>query len=311
MGSLNCLDLKFAENLKQFSCLKKKLLQEQELFTRGEMIQFFSSYIPKKVSRLEVELLLSYVLCCNRSELYIHWDQRLNKRQIRQFHSFFKQRITGQPLAYITGKKDFYGYEFMVKPGVFIPRPETETLVSAVLSCYGKEEKLNIMDFGSGSGCVGLSLLASLPKAFLTAIDLNECALEVSKANAIRSGVSDRVRFLKKDLLKWEQTGYGKMDIIVANPPYIAFDDSRVQKEVVAFEPALALFSKEEGLYHIRSWLNLAIKLLKPGGQYFFEIGAGQDMSFLKLIQNKMRKVREFRDLSHVVRVIQLQKCNG
>lgn len=295
---------------------KEPLLEREKsglkFFTCGKIIQKFAS-ISEKVSRLEVELLLSHVLCCRRSDLYIQWDQKLNKKQVQEFLSFFKLRKTGMPLAYITGKKDFYGYEFMVTPSVFIPRPETETLVSAVLSCYGKQEKLNIMDFGSGSGCVGLSLLAYFPKASLIAIDLNESALKVSKANAIKRGLAGRAQFLKKDLLKEnrEQTGYEEMDIIVANPPYIAFDDSRVQKEVVAFEPPVALFSKEGGLYHIRSWLNLAMKLLKPGGQYFFEIGAGQDLSFLKFMRGKMKKIGEFQDMSHIIRVIQLQKCNG
>ena len=285
--------------------------------TLGYLIQSAcSALVSENLRRLDVELLLSHILYCERMYLYTHWNQKLNKKQIKKFQSLFKLRKTGMPMAYIMEKKEFYGYEFVVQPGVFIPRPETETLVSAVLSQLDKQEELSIVDFGCGSGCVGLSLLACYPKACLISIDLNEKALNISKMNAKNMNLEDRVVFLNKnvsELSKEKTKKYikAKVDLIVANPPYIAFDDSRVETDVVSFEPPEALFSKDRGLYHIHSWLNSASRLLSSGGNYFFEIGEKQNISSMESEMNNMRKKAEFQDLSGRVRVIQFQKYNG
>ncbi len=303
------------ENLNQVNLSQAKNLGKAFL-TQKKAIQTIASHLSsyREVSRLDRELLLSHILRCSRSDLYIRYDQKLSQKQNRQFLTLLGMRKAGWPIAYIIQKKEFYGYEFVIQPGVFIPRPETETLVSAVLSQYKKWEKLSLMDFGSGSGCVGLSLLALMPRARLIALDLSEKALKISKINATKLRVMDRVVFLKRDLLKWrpanEKNKIGKIDVILANPPYIAFNDHRVQKEVVAFEPAQALFSGEGGFFHIRSYLSLAEQILKPGGHYFFEIGAGQDISFLAL-KKKMQKVKEFQDMSYITRVVQVRKSNG
>lgn len=285
--------------------------------TLGCLIQSVcSTSLSENFKRLDVELLLSHVLCCERMYLYTHWDRKLNTEQIKEFQFLSELRKTGMPIAYIVGKKEFYGYEFVVKHGVFIPRPETETLVSAVLSQWDNQEVLNIMDFGSGSGCVGLTLLVYFPKACLISVDSNEEALKVGRMNAENMGVANRVVFLNRNVSMLSKKDRKKMvnrkiDIIVANPPYIAFDDDRVTKEVVSFEPPEALFSSERGLYHIRSWLSSAAQLLKKSGSYFFEIGARQDISSLDSKINQMRKKTEFRDMSNIIRVIQFQKCNG
>ena len=285
--------------------------------TIGHLIQSTcSASLYENFKRLDVELLLAQILCCERMYLYTHWDQKLKQEQIKYFQSLCQLRKSGMPLAYITEKKEFYGYEFVVRSGVFIPRPETETIVSAVLSQWSNQETLNIMDFGSGSGCIGLTLLAFFPKACLISVDSNEEAVKVGKINAKNMDLEERVVFLNKDVSELsggdkKEIMKGQVDIIVANPPYISFDDDRVSAEVVSFEPPEALFSREEGLYHIRFWLTSAAQLLKPGGAYFFEIGAKQDISSLVSVGDKMRKVREFQDLSNIIRVIQFQKCHG
>ena len=294
--------------------------------TLGYCIQSAASLLSSGKSdsgRLDGELLLSRVLDRDRLYLYTHWAQKLSEKQIKKFQSLLKMRATGMPMAYILGKKEFYGYEFRVEQGVFIPRPETETLVSSALSGRDRQKKWHIMDLGCGSGCIGLSLLAFLPKARLIAVDFNEKALKVSERNAKNRGFSSRTVFLGQDILKWNRELSaeskvhnffslkkikGKMDLIVANPPYIAFDDNRVNKKVVSFEPPSALFSGERGLQHISSWLNVASHLLRPGGDYFFEIGAQQDISALKGQWAGLRKIAEFRDLSGIIRVIQFQK---
>ena len=283
--------------------------------TLGHLIQTASSALSfsGNCARLEVEMLLSHILCCQRMSLYTRWERPLSKKQIRKFRSLFHLRQKGAPMAYLLGKKAFYTHEFIVSPGVFIPRAETETLVSAVLSQWSHQTNLRIIDFGCGSGCIGLTLLSCFPNANLISLDINQKALNISKRNAENMGVKDRVIFLHQDVstidIEWKKK-YVAMgaDIIVANPPYIAFNDSRVEKEVISFEPPEALFSSGKGLFHIRSWLQKALLLLKVDGSYFFEIGEKQDVSFLKSEMNTMRKKSEFRDLSGIVRVIQLQK---
>ncbi len=284
--------------------------------TIGSLIQSTdSALLHAGLGRLDVELILGHVLCCDRMYLYTHWSQKLDKRQIKYFQSFCQMRKKGMPVAYIIEKKEFYGYEFVIKPGVFIPRPETETIISAVLSQWSHQERLTIVDFGSGSGCIGLTLLALFPKANLISVDSNLEAIKVSQINARNMGLEKRTIFLSTSV-----SGLGKgdeswlkaqADIVVANPPYISFDDERVSEEVTAFEPPEALFSNEGGLYHIRSWLNSAAQLLKPGGAYFFEIGDKQDISSIEHKVDKMRRKREYRDFSNIIRVIQFQKCHG
>ena len=282
--------------------------------TLGRLIQSASSLLfPGDFKRLEIELLLSHVLCCERMHLYTRWEQKLSKTQIKQFQSLFCLRKKGVPMAYLLGRKEFYTHKFIISPGVFIPRAETETLISAILSQWSRQANLRIIDFGCGSGCIGLSLLAYFPKANLVSVDINKKALNISKRNAENMDVKNRVTFLHKDIstinIAWKKKHIAAgVDIIVANPPYIAFNDSKVEKEVISFEPPEALFSSDEGLYHIRSWLQKALLLLKVNGSYFFEIGAKQDISFLKSRMNAIRKKSEFRDLSGIVRVIQLQK---
>ena len=287
------------------------------------------SHLPGESTKLDVDLILSHTLHCDRPHLYTYPDQKLNSKQMQKVKSLLKLRAKGWPIAYLLKEKEFYGRKFYVEPGVFIPRPETETIVSAVLNqmdrkpiFFEKSKKkgttwknsptcnkdfnktrVYIMDFGCGTGCIGLSLLAQIPEAFLIGIDTNKQAIQVSQINAQNLGLSDRALFIQQDLTNFNS--WSLADVIVANPPYIAFEDQRVQKEVRQFEPAEALFSKQGGLAHIQAWLKTAHACLKPGGAYFFEIGANQDLSSL---ESQMCKKEEFKDLSGWTRVLKFQK---
>ncbi len=277
--------------------------------TLGHLLQSFSTVpapvFAKRAWRLEWDLLLSHVLNCRREDLYIHYEKELHYSSLRSFQALLKKRMAGVPVAYLTGEKEFYGYKFKVRPGVFIPRPETETLVSAVLSQVDKEQKWNIWDLGCGAGAVGLSLLSRMPKAFLTAVDFNEKALELSRINAKKMAVADRVCFLNKNVFHLREIK--QADLVVSNPPYVAFKDPRAR--ALRFEPAEALFSGEKGLRHIKGFLKVAEKLLKPSGAYFFEVGADHDLSFAK--EQNMRKTAQFRDLSGIVRVMEFRCRDG
>ena len=304
--------LKRLEALATALALSKKLKTVNKQQSLREFISYAVAYFSKKSlsPRLDAELILSHVLNCDRVYLYSHSEQCLTPLQIKALQKFLSLRKSGYPIAYILEKKEFYGHEFKVMPGVFIPRPETETLVRAVVS-HAKPTKgpMKIMDFGTGSGVVGLSILKCLPKAYLVAFDTSKKALKVAHFNCQKMGLTKRVAFYQKNvstLRPDNQDPLFPVDIIVANPPYIAYEDKRVAKEVLAFEPAKALFSHSQGLEHIFSWLNTASFWLKKGGAYFFEIGAGQHKH--KILHPNMKKTAEFKDLSGHVRVLKFEK---
>ena len=259
--------------------------------TLGNIIRSFVN-MPIKgfCSRLDAELILSYVLQCRREDLYIHWNKKCSLNVLEEYHSLLKLRKTGWPMAYILGQKEFYSQMFYIAPGVFIPRPETETIITAVQNML--EDKVqscgqlltkynnknwNIIDFGSGCGCVGLSLLLILPNARLISVDLSDTALQFSKKNAQRLGLMDRVLFINKDVssLKkqdWQDWIQSKeIHIITANPPYVAFGDKTIEENVLRFEPPSAIFSGLQGFDHLQIWLEKAAEMLNVGGHYFLK----------------------------------------
>ena len=225
-------------------------------------IQFFKD---KKLDtpRLDAELIISHVLKCQRIELYLKYDQPLKKEEVDLSREFVVRRSKGEPVAYLTGQKDFYGFTFLVNKNVLIPRPETEHLVEDTLEWIEKNEKSDqpiwIADLGAGSGCVGLSLLKKLPNAKLLSLEISAEACEAIRMNAEKLGVSDRLILIQQDvslvsqdvLLKNEISGF---DVVVSNPPYIAKDDLNVQESVKIFEPHLALFAENNGMQLIEKW---------------------------------------------------------
>lgn len=234
--------------------------------------------------RLDAELLISSALKWERMRLYLNYDYPLSEEELLECRERVRRRSTGEPVAYILGRKDFYNHRFIVSPAVLIPRPETETLVEETLHWMktrpaGSAEM--ILDFGAGSGCIGLSLLAGAPTARLVAIDLSPQAIEVARRNAQELGLEARAEFLTADLgavpaqTIFDKTG-DRADVIVANPPYIADDDPRVEPMVKRYEPMTALFANENGLGAIRAWAVRAAEVARSGAWVMFEIGSGQ-----------------------------------
>ena len=279
--------------------------------TLGAFIEFSAKTLSPSQARLETELLAARVLNCSREQVYLLWDKPLADSKKLALTSLLKKRQKGWPMAYLLGEKEFYGEKFKMSPPVFIPRPETETLVSAVLEQKVLNKNKKFIEIGSGCGCVGLSLLKIFSKSQLLAVDKDLRAIQLSELNAKCLNVHHRARFLNKDILKLckkDLENFKDIYLIIANPPYIAFDDPQVQKEVVQFESSLALFAPNQGLAKIFSWLKKAEELLSPGGYYFFEIGYDQDIFPLKGKIGSMRCVGKFKDFSNTVRVIQFQK---
>lgn len=234
--------------------------------------------------------ILSYILNLSCSEIYLE-KTPLSPEQQEQFWSKIWRRKQGEPLEYILKTKDFFQKSFYVEPGVFIPRPETETLVRWVLN-HVQQENLKAVDFGAGTGVLCLSLLSKLPKSRFVALDICKKAIKCLKKNQDMFDVEDRLNILEEDVGKVTQTKIVQIldatpSLIVANPPYIDSKDQSISREVYFYDPPLALFSDRQGMGHIISWFEKAMELLSPKGLYVFEFGWNQENQVKDFCENQ------------------------
>ncbi|MCB0422521.1 MAG: peptide chain release factor N(5)-glutamine methyltransferase [Bdellovibrionales bacterium] len=253
-----------------------------------EILDKTTQYFKEKgfiTPRLDSELILSEALNLSRIELYLHHDRPFSHQELDRCRDLVRRRGLGEPVAYITGKKGFYKNDFFVKPGVLIPRPETESLVDETLnwSRQVNKEAINIIDLGSGSGCVGLSIVSEIPDSRLISVDVSMEAVETTRKNAENLGLESRVRVLNKDVdhLCAEDLDFleKKVDVVVSNPPYIADESKDLEPFVKQYEPSLALFAGKDGLSCLKNWSQKAKEILNPGGFVCFEIGFDQKES--------------------------------
>ncbi len=233
--------------------------------------------------RLCAEVLLAHAMHCQRIQLYTRFEEVPAEQVLTPFRALVKQAATGQPIAYLTGAKEFFALSFEVSPDVLIPRPETEILVERTIDLVRKSAApaAAILDLGTGSGCIAISLARHLPDVRLFASDVSEAALLVARRNAARHAVAARIEFRAGDLFEpWSvSAGDGNpapFDIIVCNPPYVATVGAPVARNVRAFEPHGALFAGPDGLDVIRRVVAAAPRWLKAGGHLLLEIGYDQ-----------------------------------
>lgn len=230
--------------------------------------------IPAEEAALDAELLMRDVLAWDRASWITRRDEAAAPAAAQAFALAVARRATREPVAYIRGVQEFYGREFMVGPGVLIPRPETELLVDEALTLLAGQATPRIADVGTGSGCLAVILALECPGADLVATDLSPDALAVARANATAHAVAPRIDFRHTPLLDGVT---GHFDLIVANPPYVAERDAAtLSPEVAAHEPRLALFGGPDGLRDVRAMVALAATVLTPGGSLVMEIGMGQ-----------------------------------
>jgi release factor glutamine methyltransferase len=226
-------------------------------------------------ARRDAETLLLHLLGKNRAWFLAHLECDLTNDQASRFMQHIERRYRGEPIQYITGEQEFYGLPFRVMPDVLIPRPETEHLVEKVLELAPLFPKPRMVDVGTGSGAIAISLAHERLDAAITAIDISASALELARHNAERIGFADRIRFLQGDLLT--PVHGERFDFVVSNPPYVpAADRGSLSVEVRDHEPALALFAGEDGLDVYRRLIPAAFAALVPGGFVALEIGYGQ-----------------------------------
>ena len=246
---------------------------------------------------LDSELLLSKVIKKDRKFLLLNPDKELDPIDQESFTDLVLKRSRGKPLAYLTGIKSFWKYNFRVNEKVLIPRPETEIIIEQVLKIYKNKNYINFLDFGVGSGCIALSILKE-KKFFLgTGVDLSEDCIEICRFNAKKLGVSNRIRLLKSDV---DNLIFRKYDLIVSNPPYIKkFDLNKLNREVIDYEPKMALDGGLEGLSVIRKVIKKSSELIKTHGKLILEIGHDQKELVKKMLKdNNFYVNRTLKDLA-------------
>lgn len=259
-----------------------------EVWTLGRLLTWTTNFLKEKQAdspRLDAEVLLAHLLGVQRIALYTRFDEVANDDIRTKYRQLVKQRVEGCPVAYLVGFKEFYNLRFTVSPAVLIPRPETELLVLEAIRIAKPMTAPRIVDVGTGSGAIALTLAKHLPHAKVTAIDISPDALAVAMKNAEQLGLTSRVRFIQGDLLA--PVANEAFDLVVSNPPYIASDViPTLPNNVKNYEPQLALDGGPGGTAIIERLAQQAKPLLVPGTHLLLEIGADQGKSVPTLLQN-------------------------
>ena len=234
-------------------------------------------------SRLDSEILLSKIIKKNRKYLLLNSNEELKKENIKSFDCLVKRRKRGEPIAYLINKKEFWKQNFYINQNVLIPRPDTETLVEETLKLFNVNSKLNMLDIGTGSGCILISILKERRNFFGTGIDISKKAINVARFNAKMHQLSNRVKFYNSDVDKFL---IGKYDLILSNPPYIKRQDLEyLEVDVKGFEPKLALDGGKDGFSKITKVISKTSMLLKRNGRFILEIGFGQKKKILSILK--------------------------
>lgn len=274
-----------------------------------ESLQKATAYLERqrvRSPRLNAELLLCHTLRAERITLYTGYDRELTDGEAGSYRALLMRRATGCPLQYITGEAGFRGLTLEMREGVFIPRPETEVLVEKAIEVV-PEGEAHVLDLGTGSGNIAVSIAVECPGARLTAVDVNPAALELCRSNAERHGVSERITVLEGDLYDALAGNAGApFDVIVSNPPYVP-EASRgtLDAEVEQFEPCQALFAGEDGLDVTKRIIHSARENVRTGGWLVLEVdeGAAQEVAG-RLGDAACGEVTSFSDLAGRPRVV-------
>jgi len=256
-------------------------------------------------ARLDARLLMAHALGTSSEQIFGQPERLLNSTEGDRFQGLLKARTRRQPLAQIVGHREFWSLKFAISTDTLIPRPDSESLIEAVLATFpDKDAGLDILDLGAGSGCLLLALLHERGGATGLGIDISEAAMDVARDNARALGLDSRANFVVED---WTMgLGDETFDVIVCNPPYIAESDSRtLMPEVAEHEPHVALFAGSDGLDAYRVLIPLIVGKLKPGGRVFFEVGVGQAESVVRMLKRAgLRDIAVGKDLAGIGRCV-------
>lgn len=278
------------------------------MLTVLEAIRLSTDYLAKKgiqESRTNAELLLAEILGCKRLDLYLKFDRPLNETEKDTYRDYIARRGKFEPLQYIVKNVEFYGLEFEVDSSVLIPRQETEILVENIIEHHKDKSGLNILDIGSGSGIIAITLAKYLPASKVTAIDVSPEAIEVAAKNSISSGTGTQIEFRKMDVLTDEVLNLSGFDIVVSNPPYISKSDFENSQKELFFEPSIALTDNSDGYTFYRRISEVGKFILKEEGMLYFEAGEGQSGPIEKIMtENNYSRIEVFQDYLKINRVV-------
>ena len=263
-------------------------------------------------ARLNAEVLLAHQLQVKRISLYLNFDQPLTEKEVSGYRHFIKRRIKREPLQYITGTQEFWSLAFKVNPHVLIPRPETEILVDQALTLAGSfhNAPLHILDLGTGSGIISVSMAKEVPESLILATDVSGEALEVARENAQKHGVLDRITFLRGDLFEPLMSEKPVFHLIASNPPYVCTHEIQgLFPEIALHEPRLALDGGKDGMHLLKKIIRQAPQFLHPGGWLLLEMSPYQVENALLTLAGTgvYQNETKIEDYSHRQRVVMAQ----
>lgn len=287
-------------------------MPEEKVWSVVELLRTtIAFFAEKKIDepRLSAELLLGHVLGLQRLQLYLDHERPLTLKELEAFRAACRERLQGRPVQYIAGEAFFYGYRFFVDERVLIPRPETELVLEHAMerlaaSGLDSADSPSILDVGTGSGCIAITLALRLPGARVTVADVSADALDVARRNADAHGVADRVRFVEADALSasFADAVGGQFDLLVSNPPYIPEAEwATLQEEVRQYEPRLALVAPS-GFEYYQSIAVAAPSLLRKGGVLCFELHADGAAEVRNLLVSSFADVQVMQDYNKLDR---------
>lgn len=288
-------------------------------WTIKDLLEVTTDYLRNKnidQPRLSADVLLACQLKVDRVKLYLDFDQPISEKELNGYRALIRRRLNREPIQYITGIQEFWSMEFNVMPKVLIPRPESEVLVEQVISIIKNEKgpqikQPMILDLGTGSGAIAVSIAKELKEVFLWASDISQAALDTAKSNAKKNGVEDRITFIQGNLWQPFREQSLLFDIIVSNPPYIPSEEfDSLAPEVRDYEPRQALDGKEQGMFYIRRIVSEGSKYLHPGGWLLVEMDPRQieKASALAEQENQFIGIHRIKDYSNNYRVLMVQK---
>ncbi|AVD36809.1 peptide chain release factor N(5)-glutamine methyltransferase [Clostridioides difficile] len=256
--------------------------------------------------RLDTELLLQKTLGVDRLYIHLNLNKELTEEQKTEFIGFAEERLNGRPIAYIVENREFMGLDFFVKEGVLIPRPDTETLVEEIIEICREKKDVSILDIGTGSGAITISLAKYIENSKIMSFDISEIALEIAKKNAITNEVDEKIKYINSDLFTAISNSNIKFDIIVSNPPYIKKQDiETLHTQVKDYEPYNALEGGEDGLDFYRRITEQGKKYLNKFGILAYEVGHNQAEDVINIMKsNGYKKIYTKKDIQGIDRVV-------
>lgn len=281
-----------------------------ETWTLRRIVRWMTDDFQKRgvgSARLDAELLAAHALGIDRVSLFMDLDRPLDVRELEAIRALVPRRRRREPMAYILGRREFWGLDMKVGPSVLVPRPETELLVERSLPHLPEDAEVRHLDLCTGSGCVAIALATERPMAQVVATDLSEDALEIARTNSVAHGVDGRVELLRGDL--FAPLAGRVFDVITANPPYLAARElDECEPDVRDFEPRLALVAGEGGLEVVARLAAGLDAHLAPTGHAFFEVGAGQAAPAAALFRAQGFVTEIHLDLARIERVVEARR---